>query len=343
MPRLSRSPHRRRSGGPNTSTASGRCVVPPPDVATRAATPAAPAEDPESEAADVAVAEKFAPILRYDSDERLVPVDRAAYVGYANLLAVYWCRQEGVIDRIHAYRRTLKQQPALEDIPQEPLACPAGAYVACHYDLRLRDVPIAGKVKSYLGLQDVLLGGRPPVVYWHVDRTARTAQYWFFDAFNPFHNKHQGDWEQITIQLDPDMREATLVGYSSHRSGQSRTWRDLADGTGREGTHVVVYVARSSHANYFTRGSHRAPECGPFRCDRSDGKGLALTPDTYQLQELKPPIYAGDYGVGNFLFTRYVALGKTKINVSDPQTRDPAWKRPADWLARTARLKPARR
>ncbi len=90
-------------------------------------------------------------------------------------------------------------------------------------------------------------------------------QYWFHYYYDDWANRHEGDWEGLTIlvELDPHIfdqeRELTAgellagikvhdVGYASHEEGYRRRWEDVqktADGR------PIVYVARGSSASYF--------------------------------------------------------------------------------------------
>lgn len=83
----------------------------------------------------------------------------------------------------------------------------------------------------------------------------KSLQYWYLYLYNDFTNKHEGDWEQVTITLDHDQLPVT-VGYSSHLSGNSRCWEHTEKSDG----HPVLYVARGSHAGYFSHngGEHAA-------------------------------------------------------------------------------------
>ncbi len=86
-------------------------------------------------------------------------------------------------------------------------------------------------------------------------------QYWLWYPVNlysptvpagPFWINHEGDWEAVTVVLDAKERPQ-LVGLSSHCGGQRRAWRDAP----KRGSRPVVYVAKGSHANYFTMGDQR--------------------------------------------------------------------------------------
>jgi hypothetical protein len=83
-------------------------------------------------------------------------------------------------------------------------------------------------------------------------------QYWLFYYFNDWNNKHEADWELIQIYFDADTPQAALesepsqIGLSQHRSGAVAAWSDSR--LALEEDRPVVYVARGSHANYFSPG-----------------------------------------------------------------------------------------
>jgi hypothetical protein len=87
---------------------------------------------------------------------------------------------------------------------------------------------------------------------------AVAVQYWWFMLYNDAWNRHQGDWEGITVFLVPEAGELTPIGaaYASHDLGRWRRWHDVhrADESGLEspgGEHPIVHMARGSHASYF--------------------------------------------------------------------------------------------
>jgi hypothetical protein len=71
-------------------------------------------------------------------------------------------------------------------------------------------------------------------------------QYWFCYAYNDAPNKHEGDWEMVTIELDAG-GAPVRAGYAGHASGFRRDWRQVRSIEGRP----LVFVARGSHAAYF--------------------------------------------------------------------------------------------
>lgn len=100
----------------------------------------------------------------------------------------------------------------------------------------------------------------------HDVRRSRVAlQYWFHYYYDDWANRHEGDWEVITLLLELGehvfaqgraLDEATLltgvqvldVGYASHEDGYRRLWADVQKtAAGRP----IVYIARGSSASYF--------------------------------------------------------------------------------------------
>jgi len=99
-----------------------------------------------------------------------------------------------------------------------------------------------------------------------------------FYAFNKGDlNQHEGDWEmvQVIIPADGSMKR---VGYSQHHSGQRATW----DQVDKDGNHIIVYVARGSHANYLRSYSGKLG----IASDHVGANGKVLKRANYDLVEL---------------------------------------------------------
>jgi hypothetical protein len=98
-------------------------------------------------------------------------------------------------------------------------------------------------------------------LFWH--------QFWLWYLDNPWSiagaGRHEGDWELVQIaSVDEEGNRPVLMTNSQHRGGEKREfWR-----CERVGGRPVVYVARGSHANFFTPG-----ERGD---DIADGRGSEL-------------------------------------------------------------------
>ncbi len=131
--------------------------------------------------------------------------------------------------------------------------------------------------------------GHAPTMYAHIASEAAypnelALQYWFFYVFNDFNDKHEGDWEMI--QLDFDAADASqalrtkpvIVGYSQHEGAESARWGDSKLQI-LDSTHVVVYPALGSHANYYTSALHLGRSAAQgVGCDDTSGPSHELRP-----------------------------------------------------------------
>jgi len=100
---------------------------------------------------------------------------------------------------------------------------------------------------------------------YDVRQTRIALQYWIPYYYDDWANRHEGDWESITVLLElspavigqaQELGEAELlasvevqdVGYSSHEDGYRRAWKDVQKTADER---PIVYVARGSSASYF--------------------------------------------------------------------------------------------
>jgi hypothetical protein len=121
--------------------------------------------------------------------------------------------------------------------------------------------PLDGTLTS----TESLLSQGPVFGPYDVSRAKVALQYWFQYYYDDWANRHEGDWEEITVLLElsrevfkqpRELNEAELlaavtardVGYASHQDGYRRLWHDVQKTTdGRP----IVYVSRGSSASYF--------------------------------------------------------------------------------------------
>lgn len=282
----------------------------------------------------LALEKRFAPVVALDSKELFLPIAIDSYVSATTL-----------DERRGKKLRILQTEPKLATLPTSDVDC----FVAsrCMYQLDVRGAEPPGSPPAIYGRinRDLLAGGAPVTVYANVVQYEKTGdysvQYWFLYLFNDGANKHESDWEQVTILLDKDQNPQEAL-YSSHATGFTRKWDEVE----HQGDHPVVYVARGSHANYFRAGSHAVTViCKKFFkrfhfCvekrdirDRGDGQGTNLLPDlSYRVREFAPPLYIGSYGTGN-----YVARHRANDLLSDPRLR-PAYRNPLARLEKATQL-----
>ena len=163
-----------------------------------------------------------------------------------------------------------------------------------------------------------------PLLYWHLVRDAKAdrvaIEYWLLYLYNAFYDRHEADWEGVTVFLAGGAPAG--LSYSQH---QARRWVPWAAQT-KVATHPVVYVARGSHANYPRTGRFGVRVCWTLRIRRCtpttkrdivDGAGAKLDPQVYDLHELGGVPYRGGWGSGNYV----LGIGITRDRVTDPRVR----------------------
>ena len=136
---------------------------------------------------------------------------------------------------------------------------------------------------------------RPAAVYAHIvqDPSRRDRlylQYWFYWYFNDWNNKHESDWEGITLQFEAGSIEEALtgqpigVGYSQHEGGERALWNDAK--LTREGDHPVVYSSAGSHASYYGSAVYlgRGASEG-FGCDTTTSPSDRVVPEVVVLPD----------------------------------------------------------
>ena len=138
-------------------------------------------------------------------------------------------------------------------------------------------------------------GDQPAAVYAHIvldpqRRDRLYLQYWIYWYFNNWNNKHESDWEGITLQFDAGTIEEALasepiaVGYSQHEGGERATWDD--DKLSREGNHPIIYSSAGSHASYYGEAVYlgRGASEG-FGCDTTTGPSDRVVPEVVLLPD----------------------------------------------------------
>ena len=259
---------------------------------------------PRPSADAVRLARRYAPTLRFASGERYRPLRLEDYLTRSVLRA--GSPPQGTISRL---------QPTLFSLP----VTAAASY------LDVRGAQPNANAALYPSIEQQLEGSRArPTIYWHLANqpaTGRTAiEYWFFYLYNDFYDKHEADWEGVTVFL----QNGVPIGasYSQH---QGRKWTPWAAASS-SGNAPSVYVARGSHANYPTPGRYairvcwtlHGRHCSPApNLDDARGTGTAVAPSAYDLHELGGTGYTGSWGSGNYV----LGIGLTKDRVSDPRRR----------------------
>ncbi len=148
----------------------------------------------------------------------------------------------------------------------EPTLADLHQYTQTDLYLDVADLDPGGStLDDYVAIYTPAKAGYSPTIYTRVtkDGSYTVLQYWFFYYFNDWRNYHEGDWELVQLNF-PSYSSRELLdrgdiplsaGFSQHQSGQRMTWSDMqSGGLVFDHTHPFIYVARGSHANYFTPG-----------------------------------------------------------------------------------------
>lgn len=297
----------------------------------------------------LAIAAKFAPILRFSQHERFFPLSAPAYLRRVALCR-FWETGGRFNLKLHRQKNKCPRAPSWRKLAATPLRC--GQQRRCFFALDISGLSESASVDAYAEREERmrLRLAQKYTVYWSVmeiDRARLTVEYWFFYSFNAFGNRHEGDWEMIAVEVTRRGANAKRVAYSSHHSGRIRDWPTLEQGRHRIGTHPIVYVAYGSHANYFARDRYNVREdFGPTTiraCDRTTPAPpppelTELDPSSYELILLEEPAFLGRWGPGNFVQggRRYAQRG-----IEDPR-RSGNWRFPEAFLenARADRTSP---
>jgi hypothetical protein len=256
--------------------------------------------------ATLALARTYAPVLRLSAGEPYRPLRLEDYLSVSTL-------HSGVPPR----GPLLQTHPTLFSLPTA-----AGSFY-----LDISGAEPNSHASTYPRIEQRLRASRPRAgVYFHVVRQAATRrvaiEYWFLYLYNDFYDKHEADWEGVTVFLQGTTPLG--VSYSAH---QGRRWSPWASQSAQNGTHPIVYPAYGSHANYSARGRYSIRVCWTLhgrqhcaltpRADVASGTGAKLAPSGYDLQQLGGRSYTGDWGSGNFI----LGIGRTADHVTDPRRR----------------------
>jgi hypothetical protein len=258
---------------------------------------------PRPSAAAVATAEQYAPVLHLAAAEHYRPLAMQDYVAQASL-------------RTGTPPRGKLAQPA-----PTLLTLPTGTG-ASYLDVRGAEPYL--HASRYPTVEQQLELARPrPTVYWRIARQASTGttaiEYWFLYLYNDFADKHEADWEGVTVFVKDDSPIGSA--YSQH---QGRSWAPWPASATDD--HPVVYVAAGSHADYPTLGSYRVKVCFTIRIkrcttatqrDNALGDGATLTSSDYDLVALGGTGFTGSWGSGNYV----LGIGLTRDRIVDPRRR----------------------
>jgi len=153
-------------------------------------------------------------------------------------------------------------------------------------------------------------------------------QYWFWYFYNDYQlafdaGVHEGDWEMVQLRMHPTEDRPDLAVYAQHRYGEKRSWNDVR----KDGERPIVYIARGSHASYFEPGFHQTEAW----YDLADGKRPA--PDL-TLELIRADTHAWMLWKGRWGDTKPDPRDKVGLHSNAPTGpgRKTQWSKPNDWL-----------
>jgi hypothetical protein len=258
---------------------------------------------PRPSASTLALAQQFAPELRLAAGERFRPVAMQDFLTAATL-------RSGTPPR----GTSLQERPTLFTLPIGSAASYLDVSGAQPNTNAARYAEIERTIEARVGT---------PTVYWKLLRqpsTGRIAlEYWFLYLYNDFTDRHEADWEGVTVILQAGVPLGAT--FSQH---QGRKWAPWGSAPVDRGP--TIYVGRGSHANHPLPGSYRVRVCWhlagrhcttTLKSESASGDGDDLRPDAYQLHELGGAGYTGGWGSGTYI----LGIGRTSDRVSDPRRR----------------------
>lgn len=266
----------------------GQPLNPPEEDSALAATTATTAP-----ASDLDLAKRYAPVLAFTKGERWTPVRVEPYVARAQLSG-----PAGTPAKLTDYG-------AVSSCPQSrswcytlSIECPNGdedCAHAVHREPTARDretLHEEGAVYVRVVDRDALPLAHRKAVFADGgpfgERLTKLVQYWYWYEYDQWEapvfaglltQRHEGDWEAVTLGLENDRRPLFLA-YSAHCGGSWRRWREVEASTLPAGprVHPLVAVAEGSHANYPAADQKRSPNwatCAGLPAGVTDAIGFA--------------------------------------------------------------------
>ena len=261
------------------------------------------------DAADIDVAQQYAPILYFEKDETCFPVDVSYHIDNSYLFQV-------------GNTELISYSPSESELSSYS----ADEYQYCYLDNQKGTVNDNGIINDYQSQEDIL----GYTVYYRVYTESGTTivQYWMFYAFNKGElNQHEGDWEMVQVVIPSG--DSKWVAYSQHHGGQKATWGQVE----RDGDNIKVYVARGSHANYLRSYSGKLGVAN----DIVGSNGKILKPGEYTLESLEEQgwlDFRGRWGeCGDDISDVVGATFLGQIGPEGPMYREGGamWENPVSW------------
>ncbi len=223
--------------------------------------PSGPIYQPPANLTDQELAAQFAPALVLPGGDHDLPADPEDFIDNSRWRQDVPKLQEGVDVGWHFPPIKPKGDPEFgNNINADPTD-----------DFTAADVGQVREDGQFLDLADNRrdIGSEDAPFFYQVSRSDNADEptkvtYWFFYAYNdgPGPQNHEGDFERITVEIDPTTGQPRDAIYSAHSNkhteptpyDQLETYKDPE--TGEDTGRPLVYVATGSHASYPTAGNH---------------------------------------------------------------------------------------
>lgn len=256
---LSEEPTASPPSGPTSADATkdGTKSDAPPSPADDADPDAPPATVPDTP--EMALARTFAPRFHLHPSDPYRPANVDWYLKRAKLRYSHSdpCGDHDVLDKNEVTQDKLVTAKHVENAPNSVTS-------PCRHD-DTKSVIATTSEGFYLEVTDEASFKGAPRAEWktyvvwrpHTKDANVDVEYWLFypynDGFSLFN--HVSDWEHVRVTIDPKAKKLLSVKLSAHKGG---TIANAGDPNLRveDGTHVISYVAKGTHANYLRPGTY---------------------------------------------------------------------------------------
>lgn len=209
------------------------------------------------------LAEKFAPILIFDSVDKARPMEVEDYLNRAYL-------KQGDRYLLAVLDGTVKEPPL--NPSDLLLANGPNAYLVFAEPLQLDSSEISNTPAVYARAVEVKDGEGE----WTV------IQYWMLFPVEDTLTMRQGDWQMAAVYIGPD-GEPKYLSLTQSFYGSSRLWKEIE----LEKYRPLVYVAPGSHSLYFTPGEQATyldeERLIAFGSESVNGGQKIVNPEDYEL------------------------------------------------------------
>ena len=208
-------------------------------------------------AADPVTPQRYAPLIYLHPDDVDLPMSAASFVAHSRLR---WSHDGGCPDHqlagIGAVDATALGGGGYAHQEEDAFCQHTGGLWASSALTRPRGSGgTSGGEGFFLDLDNTFRPGEGTSAPMYYDyRPGAYVTYWFLYGFDDAPTEfadHEGDWERISLRLDP-ADQPTTVAFFQHSGYCTLSWTEVT----RSGDHPVGYSALGTHATYPTPGTH---------------------------------------------------------------------------------------